>query len=154
MPYLLDSGPSVVVLKRQVDVKLPGKGNPNSHGTKPVHLIIKMMKWIRTSRLSINNSFSLKRHHHRMGGRGKRTSRPLQGHLAHKTPPPPLGPPWEPRHGPTVGSYGVGVSYERGTPVGRAGDGGELPMEGMRLCLQGGVLLDVQGAALALVVRQ
>ena len=30
-------------------------------------------------------------------------------------PPPPLGPPQEPRHGPTVGSYGVAVSYKRGS---------------------------------------
>ena len=41
----------------------------------------------------------------------------LQGYLADKKPPPPLGPPQEPRHGPTVGSYGVAVSYKRGTPV-------------------------------------
>jgi hypothetical protein len=26
-------------------------------------------------------------------------------------------PPWDPRHRPTVGSYGVAFSYERGTPV-------------------------------------
>jgi len=32
--------------------------------------------------------------------------------------PPPLGPPYEPRHVLTVGSYGVVVSYESGTPVG------------------------------------
>ena len=43
----------------------------------------------------------------------------VQGYLAHKKPPFPLGPPYEPRHGPTVGSYGVAVSYERGTPVQR-----------------------------------
>ena len=41
----------------------------------------------------------------------------LQGHRAHKKPPPPLGPPQGPRHGATVGSFGVAVSYERGTPV-------------------------------------
>ena len=41
----------------------------------------------------------------------------LQGYLAHKKPPPPLGPPWETRHGPTVGSNGVAFSYQRGTPV-------------------------------------
>jgi len=40
----------------KVDVKLPGKGNSNSHGARPVHLIITMIKWIRTSRLSIKNS--------------------------------------------------------------------------------------------------
>ena len=41
----------------------------------------------------------------------------LQRYLAHKKPPPPRGPLQAPRHGPTVGSYGVGVSYGRGTPV-------------------------------------
>jgi len=43
-------------LDRKVDVRLPGKGNSNSHGARPVHLIITMIKWIRTSRLSIKNS--------------------------------------------------------------------------------------------------
>jgi len=43
---------------------------------------------------------------------------PLQGYLAHKKTPNPLGPPEGPRHSPTVGSYGGAVSYERGTPVG------------------------------------
>jgi len=43
---------------RKVDVRLPGKGNSNSHGARPVHLIITMIKWIRTSRLSIKNSLS------------------------------------------------------------------------------------------------
>jgi len=43
---------------RKVDVRLPGKGKSNSHGTRPVHLIITMIKWIRTSRLSIKNSLS------------------------------------------------------------------------------------------------
>ena len=33
-----------------------------------------------------------------------------QGYLAHKQTPAPRGPPWEPRHGPTAGSYGVAVS--------------------------------------------
>ena len=45
-------------LVRNVDVRLPGKGNSNSHGAWPVHLIITMIKWIRTSRLSIKNSLS------------------------------------------------------------------------------------------------
>ena len=44
---------------RKVDVRLPGKGNSDSHGARPVHLIITMIKWIRTSRLSIKNSLSL-----------------------------------------------------------------------------------------------
>ena len=43
---------------RKVDVRLPGKGNSNSHGARPVHLIITMVKWIRTSRLPIKNSLS------------------------------------------------------------------------------------------------
>ena len=40
-------------------VMLPGKGNPNFHGAMPVHLIITMMKWTRTSRLSKKSSLSL-----------------------------------------------------------------------------------------------
>ena len=44
--------------RQGLDVTLPGKWNSNSHGARPVHLIIKMIKWIRTSRLSINNSLS------------------------------------------------------------------------------------------------
>jgi len=32
------------------------KGIQNSHGARPVHQIISMIKWIRTSRLSIKNS--------------------------------------------------------------------------------------------------
>ena len=43
---------------RKVDVRLPGKRDSNSHGARPVHLIITMIKWIRTSRLSIKNSLS------------------------------------------------------------------------------------------------
>ena len=41
----------------EVDVRLPGKGNSKFHDARPVHLIIAMIKWIRTSRLSIKNSF-------------------------------------------------------------------------------------------------
>jgi len=33
-----------------------GKGDSNSHDARPVHLIITMIKWIRTSRLSLKNS--------------------------------------------------------------------------------------------------
>ena len=43
---------------RKVDVRLPGKGDSNSHGARPVNLTITMIKWIRTSRLSIENSLS------------------------------------------------------------------------------------------------
>jgi len=46
---------------RKVDVRLPGKGNSNSHGERPVHLIITIIKWIRTSRLSIKNSLCIPR---------------------------------------------------------------------------------------------
>jgi len=37
---------------------LKAQGSPNSHGARPVHLIITMTLWIRTSRLSIKNSLS------------------------------------------------------------------------------------------------
>jgi len=43
---------------RKVDVRLPGKVNSDSHGARPVHLIIRMIEWIRTSRLPIKNSLS------------------------------------------------------------------------------------------------
>ena len=36
---------------------LKGWGS-NSHGARPVHLIITMIQWIRTSRLSIKNCLS------------------------------------------------------------------------------------------------
>jgi len=49
-------GPVFDLGSRKVDVRLPGKGNSNSHDTRPVHLIITMIKWIRTIRLSIKNS--------------------------------------------------------------------------------------------------
>ena len=41
----------------------------------------------------------------------------LQGYLANKKTPTPLGPPLDPRHRPTVGSLGGAVSYDRGTPL-------------------------------------
>ena len=43
---------------RKVDARLPGNGKSSSHGARPVHLIITMIKRIRTSRLSIKNSLS------------------------------------------------------------------------------------------------
>ena len=46
---------SLLSSSREVDVRLPGKGNSSSDGARPVHLII---KWIQTSRLSIKNSLS------------------------------------------------------------------------------------------------
>ena len=42
---------------RKVDARLPGKGN--SHGARPVHPIITMIKWIWISRMSIKHSLSL-----------------------------------------------------------------------------------------------
>ena len=39
-----------------LDVRLPGKGNSTPYGARPVHLIISMIKWIRTSRLSSKRS--------------------------------------------------------------------------------------------------
>ena len=43
---------------KKVDISLPGQGNSNSHGARPVHQIISVIEWIRTSRLSIKNSES------------------------------------------------------------------------------------------------
>ena len=51
--------PGDALVSGKVDARLPGNGNSNSHGARPVHLIIAMMKWIQTSRLSIKNSLSL-----------------------------------------------------------------------------------------------
>ena len=41
---------------RKVDIRLPGKGNANSHGARPVHQIISTIKWIRTGKVSMTNS--------------------------------------------------------------------------------------------------
>ena len=65
VPSSFDIGPKNGLMEdlsgyaRKVDVRLPGQGNSNSHGERPVHLIITMIKWIRTSRLSITLSLSL-----------------------------------------------------------------------------------------------
>ena len=45
---------------RKVDVRPPGEGNSNSDGARPVHQIITMTKWTRTSRWSTENSLSTK----------------------------------------------------------------------------------------------
>ena len=55
---LLNGNPTLGGGSSKVDVRLPGKGNSNSHGARPVHLIITMIKWIQTSGLSIKNSLS------------------------------------------------------------------------------------------------
>jgi hypothetical protein len=47
---------------RKVDGRLPEKGSSNFHGARPVHLIITMKEWIRTSSLSTKNSLSLSLH--------------------------------------------------------------------------------------------
>ena len=46
----LSSASDNLLVPRKVDVRLPGKGNTNAHGARPVHLIITTIKWIRTSR--------------------------------------------------------------------------------------------------------
>ena len=40
----------------KVNVRLPGTGNSNSHGARPVHQITSMIKWIWTSKFSITHS--------------------------------------------------------------------------------------------------
>ena len=61
----LEECPQVAIFTPfEVDVRLhdvPETGNSNSHGARPVRLIITMIKWIRTSRLSTQNSHSLAR---------------------------------------------------------------------------------------------
>ena len=37
---------------RKVDIRLPGKENSSSHGARPAHQTISMIKWVRTSMLS------------------------------------------------------------------------------------------------------
>ena len=41
---------------RKVNVRLTEKINTNSHGARPDHQIISMLKWIRVSKLSMKNS--------------------------------------------------------------------------------------------------
>jgi len=43
---------------RKADIGLAGKGKLQSYGVRPVHQIISITKWIRTSRLSIKDSLS------------------------------------------------------------------------------------------------
>jgi len=62
---------------RKVDVRIPGKGNSNSHGARPVHLIITMRKWIRTSRLLINNFLAGPVVIHAVGGTRNPKPKPL-----------------------------------------------------------------------------
>ena len=46
-------------LHRKADARLPGKGDSNSHGSRPVHLIITMIKWIWTSMMPIRKSLTM-----------------------------------------------------------------------------------------------
>ena len=55
-PILREINKRLEALTKKVDVRLPGKGNSNSLGARPVHLTITMIKWIRTSRFSMKNS--------------------------------------------------------------------------------------------------
>ena len=50
----------------------------------------------------------------------------LQGYLAHKKAPISLGTPYGPGHNPTIVSWKVVLSYERGTPVTRSWNPGEV----------------------------
>ena len=43
----------------KADAMLPGKGNLNSHGARPVHQIVSMIMWIWTSSLSMKNLLAL-----------------------------------------------------------------------------------------------
>ena len=51
--------PDAVSWYRKVGVRLSGKENANSLGARPVHLIITMLKWFRTSTLSTKNSLAV-----------------------------------------------------------------------------------------------
>ena len=64
-------------------------GGENSHGARPVHQIIALIKWIRTSRLSIKISVSLQGQ--QLASRSD-VAEAQWLNLAHKKPPPPLGP--------------------------------------------------------------
>jgi len=54
----VDLGEGAVSDERGTPVFAGERCAGDSHGARPVHLIITMMKWTRTSRLSIKNSLS------------------------------------------------------------------------------------------------
>ena len=60
--------PTRVAGARKVNVRLPGKWNSNSQGARPVRLILTIIKWIRTNRLSIKNSLCSWSLFHRISG--------------------------------------------------------------------------------------
>ena len=90
-------------VSKKVVVRLPGKGNSNSHGSRPVHLIITMIKWIRTSRLSRTNSFSLVGIFDLMSAVERIRQYLLSGDWVKSIPKEVLGRSW----GPTVGRIGA-----------------------------------------------
>jgi len=55
--YCMTRG-TLQVSARKVDVRLPERGNSNSHGARPAHPIITMITCIRTIRVSIKNFLS------------------------------------------------------------------------------------------------
>ena len=71
----IDSG--VHAWRRKVDVRLPGRGNSNSHGARLVHLIITMITWFRSSRLSIKDFVCM--HGGRVGTREALSPFPAEG---------------------------------------------------------------------------
>jgi len=54
-PYTIHHTPCTIHIKVAL---LPGKGNSTSHGARPVHQIITMIKWIWTSRLTMKKTLS------------------------------------------------------------------------------------------------
>ena len=51
------------VLTNEIDMRLPEKGNSNSHGARPVHQIVSMIKRTRNRRLSTKNSLLVRTLH-------------------------------------------------------------------------------------------
>ena len=109
---------------RKVDIRLPGKGNSNSNGARPVYQIISMPKWVRTSTLSIKNSLwgfaqaglaVPKCEGGRTSSRGGKKidkSADSYGYLAHKKPHPPRTLQQDYAYGPTAVLSGGAFSYE------------------------------------------
>ena len=94
------------------------KHNSSSLGARPVHLIITIVTWIRTSRLSRTNYVSA--FYHTTPSTGPHIQElnvQVQGYFDHKKHPPSIGPSQGPRHSPTAGSEEGAVFDERGAPV-------------------------------------
>ena len=69
----------ILCVIRKADVRLPEKGNSNSHGARPVHLFITMIKLIRTSKVEA---------HPELVTRPRRLVRILYGESASSSPQP------------------------------------------------------------------